>query len=333
MLLSTFLIAIIAFSSGVASRSEQPLSDSTIMSVEPSPTYTLLGSTLTVNITVANVSDFAGWEFELYWLNKKLNGTSVAEGPFLKQAGSTYFSITNFTDNYNSTCGIAWVSAVLLGPGPGVYGTGTIASISFKAKNGGSTGLWFGYTKLVDSAANTIPHVAVSGIAYVTFHCVSVTNVTTSKTIVGQGYGASVNITVENQGNYTETFNATAYANTKAVKTKTVTLTIGNSTTITFTWNTTGFAYGNYTISANIMLTPGETNNGTGKFTYGAVKVTIPGDVNGDGVVNAKDLGILATYWLETVPPVPANVDIGGYGVISGKDLGIVATYWLQSWT
>jgi hypothetical protein len=110
-------------------------------------------------------------------------------------------------------------------------------------------------------------------------------------------------------------------------------LTAGSSASQVIVWNTAGFAYGNYTISVSVMLALGEINLWTGPFTYGMVKVTIPGDINGDGVVNAKDLGILATYWLETVPPAPANVDIGGYGIVNAKDLGILATYWLQSLT
>jgi hypothetical protein len=149
----------------------------------------------------------------------------------------------------------------------------------------------------------------------------------------GQGYSDSINVTVANQGTYMETFNATLCANTIIIATQTVTLAIATSQNITFTWNTAGFAYGTYVISANITLASGETNNWTGPFNYGKVKVTIPGDINGDGVVNAEDLGIMATYWLETVPPAPTNVDIGNYGIINAKDLGILATYWLQSWT
>jgi hypothetical protein len=60
--------------------------------------------------------------------------------------------------------------------------------------------------------------------------------------------------------------------------------------------------------------------------------VTIPGDVGGYGAVNAKDFHIFAQYWLETVPPAPANVDIGGYGVIGPQDFHILASDWLQSW-
>jgi len=331
VLLSAFLITVIASSSGMVSLGERPLSVSTVVEVTPSPTYTLLGGTLTVKITVANVSDCAGAEFKLYWLSKKLNGTGIAEGPFINQAGSTDFIVTSFTDNYNSTCGLAWVSDVLLGPGPGAYGTGAVVSISFKAKNVGSTGLWLGYTKIVDSASNAITHTAANGIAYITFHDVVINSVTASKTVVGQGYSMSINVTVKNQGNYTETFNATAYADTTAIKIKTVTLTIDASTTITFTWNTTGFAYGNYTISAFVTLAPSETNNWTGQFTYGTVLITIPGDVNGDGVVNILDVGIIAAHWLQTVPPGPPNADINGDGIINLLDVSVCAANWLQT--
>jgi len=44
------------------------------------------------------------------------------------------------------------------------------------------------------------------------------------------------------------------------IRTQTVTLESGASTTITFTWNTTGFAKGNYTISAYAWPVPGETD-------------------------------------------------------------------------
>jgi hypothetical protein len=49
---------------------------------------------------------------------------------------------------------------------------------------------------------------------------------------VGQGFSATINVTVANQGNYTETFNVTAYANGTAIQTETLTLTSQNSTTI-----------------------------------------------------------------------------------------------------
>jgi parallel beta-helix repeat protein len=123
-------------------------------------------------------------------------------------------------------------------------------------------------------------------------HDITVTAVAPSKTVVGQGYCLNINVTLANQGDFTETFNVTVYANTTAIQTKTLTLTSGNSITITFTWNTAGFAKGNYTISAEADIVPGELSITDNKFANGEVKVTIPGDINGDNFVNYLD-GIL----------------------------------------
>ena len=54
-------------------------------------------------------------------------------------------------------------------------------------------------------------------------HDVAVTNVIPSKTVVGHGYSLNINITVANQGDYTETFNVTLYANTTTIETKQIT--------------------------------------------------------------------------------------------------------------
>jgi parallel beta-helix repeat protein len=112
-------------------------------------------------------------------------------------------------------------------------------------------------------------------------HDITTTNVTPLKTIVGQGFSMHINVTVTNQGDFTETFNVTVYANTTSIATQTVTLTSGNSTTITFTWNTTGFAKGNYTISAYAWPVIGEADTDDNTLPDGLVTVTIPGDCAG----------------------------------------------------
>jgi len=80
------------------------------------------------------------------------------------------------------------------------------------------------------------------------YHNIAVTNLTPLKTIVGQGNTININVTVENSCDFTEFFNVTLYANTTEIGTKQITLTSLNSTTLTFTWDTTGFAKGNYTV-------------------------------------------------------------------------------------
>jgi hypothetical protein len=121
-------------------------------------------------------------------------------------------------------------------------------------------------------------------------HDVAVTNVTSAKTVIGQGYGGNVTVTVQNQGNFTETFNVTVYANTTSVASQNVTLISGNSTTLTFTWNTTGFAYGNYTISAYALPVQGETSTGDNTLSDGTVIISHLGDITGDGKCDIQDL-------------------------------------------
>jgi hypothetical protein len=180
----------------------------------------------------------------------------------------------------------------------------------------------------------------ISSIATVTVlpDNVAITNVMLSKTIVFEGDEATVSVTVSNQGNYIETFKVTVYANNSTgiyvAASQIITIPSGESYTIPLTWITTGFSYGNYTISANITLETGETNTWTGPYGNGTVTVTIPGDINGDGTVNGLDLAIMASAWLSTpgMPNWKSNADINGDGVVNGLDLGIMAQYWLQSY-
>jgi outer membrane protein assembly factor BamB len=104
-------------------------------------------------------------------------------------------------------------------------------------------------------------------------HDVAVTNVAPSKTVIGQGYSDSINVTAANEGSYTETFSVTVYANSEIITSQKITLTSGNSATITFAWNTTGFAYGKYTISAYAWLVSGETNTADNIHVDGTVEV------------------------------------------------------------
>jgi thermitase len=158
-------------------------------------------------------------------------------------------------------------------------------------------------------------------------HDVAVTSLHLTKTIVGQGYTMNINVTVANQGGYTETFNVTLYANTTAIQTRQVTLANKASTTLTYTWNTTGFAKGNYAIWAYAWPVPGETDTADNTFTNGSVYVDIPGDVNGDRKVDGIDLWEVARR-LGTIYPDPRfnpNMDIDNNKKIDGIDMWIIA--------
>jgi hypothetical protein len=147
------------------------------------------------------------------------------------------------------------------------------------------------------------------------------------KTVVGQGYGANVTVTAADPGDNPETFNVSAYANTTLFASQNVTLASGDSVDITFTWNTTGFVYGNYTISAYAWPVPGETDITNNNYTDSNVVVTIPGDLNGDFKVSLTDLVLVAKAYGTTPSEAEwnPNADINNDGKVSLPDLVIMA--------
>jgi parallel beta-helix repeat protein len=173
-------------------------------------------------------------------------------------------------------------------------------------------------------------------------HDVAVTNVLTSRTVVGQGYDLNITVTAANLGTYPETFNVTVDANAASIGSQTVILPIGSSANFTLVWNTKSFPYSNHTISAYAWPVPGETNIANNNFTSGVVTVTISGDLNGDFKVNLSDLTILARaygshcanydYQGESAPPNwNPNADINGDGKVSLSDLTLMARHYGQS--
>jgi parallel beta-helix repeat protein len=169
-------------------------------------------------------------------------------------------------------------------------------------------------------------------------HDIGITGITTSRTIVGQGFNLSINTTIFNYGDNTETFNVTVYCNETAITLRsgenytTVTLTSGESRTVAIAWNTSGFAKGNYTIWAYAWPVLGETDTADNNFTGGWVLVTIPGDLNGDLKVSLADLVILAIAYGSRPGDTGWNpkADIDGNNVVGLSDLVILANHYGQ---
>lgn len=53
----------------------------------------------------------------------------------------------------------------------------------------------------------------------------------------------------------------------------------------------------------------------------------VPGDVNGDGIVNALDLALVASNWGNGYGPGDANGD----GIVNGQDIALIASNWLKT--
>lgn len=270
------------------------------------------GDIFSINITVSDVTDLFAWQFRLFYQSAVLNGTDIAEGPFLAQGGVTpFFIITNFTDNYNATHGFMWVSSTRKADEGGVNGTGTLATISFKTVGGGNSILHLFDTKLIDSVkpfGNLIPHEVFGGWAYVGLVNIAITDLKTPINIPN-GTMAYINVTTQNKGQFTANFDVTLYDDYDPIETKSVIDLPGGGTQIlNFTWDTTPIPVGEYTLNATATLVPGESDTSDNTFS---VKVH----------VGIRDVAVTSiTPNRTSIPPgIPAidlNVTVRNKGVV-----------------
>ena len=65
------------------------------------------------------------------------------------------------------------------------------------------------------------------------------------------------------------------------------------------------------------------TTVGSSSLVMNGVPAPIIGDINGDGVVNGFDLGLLLSGWGQ-----PGPTDLNNDGITNGFDLGVLLTNW-----
>jgi hypothetical protein len=184
-------------------------------------------------------------------------------------------------------------------------------------------------------------------ITRVLLHDIAVADVERSKTIIGQGYACSINVTVANQGDFDENFGVTVYANEQVIgAVASGTIANGTTKTLILVWNTTGFAYGNYSIKAVADVVTGETDVGDNTLIDGWVLVSIPGDINGDKKVELRDVftvgkafgskrGTDGLYWhspAKSCCPHSPVCDINDDGTIDLKDYYVTCKNFAKSW-
>jgi len=160
-----------------------------------------------------------------------------------------------------------------------------------------------------------------------TVHDVAILNVEAHPTQVFQGSTVNITVVASNEGTETEAFNVTVYANTTVIQTTIVTLASKNSVTVTITWDTDGFAEGDYIISAYAWPVSGESDTADNTFVDGVVKIKMLGDVNGDEKVDYWDLFLLARAYgsVRGDPNWNEQADFNSDGCINYMDLYILA--------
>jgi PKD repeat protein len=256
------------------------------------------GEIITINATVHNIGEAdANNASILFYDGNPANGTLIGECVVNVIAGEA----ENASIQWNATRGTHQINA-LISP----Y----------------NEFLELNYTNNIASRA-----IRASG------HDITLLTITISKTVVGQTYEMPIDVIVENQGDFQENFNVTLLANTTIIGKQTAdNFPNGTWTILVFTWNTSGFAKGNYTISAYAQPVSGETDTPDNNCTDGWVKVTMPGDVTGEGTCNMLDIQIMINKFMAS-PPDPRydpNVDVNNDGSINMVEIQIAINNFLK---
>jgi hypothetical protein len=134
----------------------------TLLYIDPPESTAVLGQSVTVNVTVSDVANLYGFEFEIRCDPTILKILNVTEGDFLKKGGETFF-----WPEINETEGYVYVLSTLFRVTKGVDGDGTLVTITFETIGEGTTTVSFYVTKLSDSQPKPIAHITNDGLVRV----------------------------------------------------------------------------------------------------------------------------------------------------------------------
>jgi hypothetical protein len=247
------------------------------VNVSPSSTIAGAGQSFSVNLTVSDVLDLYGWEFKLNWSAAYLDVMNIIEGSFLRNGGETFF-----TFRFDNAEGHLIADGTLLGNVFGVTGTGVLATVTFYVKAAGESVLDLYYVTFLDSSypepQTMLCQTAGGYWLSLPEHDVSVADMIVSPMTVLPGQIVSINITVQNDGAYVETFNVATYVGLISVGELQTTLDPGCSTVLQFTWDTSGWSKGEYVVSSSASIVPGEIDlEDNNKTAYDKVTILTPG--------------------------------------------------------
>jgi len=251
----------------------QPVSAGTYPAIYIEPA-TIINSALVLgeNFTISICTDYNGndiWIYELALTYNPdiLHGVKVTNGDLITK--DKHSAARFWAGIFNNTSGrlsytSAWFSymrAVTSGPG-------TLANVTFTVVGTGISNITLGpitrlrgysegnsYTIIdAESQPDHISHGYFNNVKPI--HDVAVISVVAPTTMVVIGQLVSnINVIIANEGNFTETFDVTVYANTTLIGTRTGNaLTSGYRTTLKFDWDTTDLIEGNCTITAEAIL-------------------------------------------------------------------------------
>ncbi|MCW3980347.1 MAG: C25 family cysteine peptidase, partial [Candidatus Bathyarchaeota archaeon] len=297
----------------------------------PSLIETQAGLMFTVSAKLTDPVDLFGIGFQLRWNSSLVDYVShsiyIPKDTYLW--GVLYEPIQITKDEVNQTIGQYWIEASSSSSSP-FEKDGTVFNMTFQATTSGTCYLTTHFINLTNSLGEPILHRHFNGTVEINpgVHDIAVTDIMSAGSIVGQGYSTSINLTISNQGTFTEDFNCTTYANDTVISVVNITLDGLDEVTLSIPWDTTSWTLGNYTISVDVSSVEGETATLDNFMEDGIILVTTPGDVDGDFDVDIFDIVKIAGAYGSVVgdPQYNGDADVDGDGDIDIFDVVIAAS-------
>ena len=138
----------------VSSLAAAPVLAAPIISIQPATQTVSVNDTFSVDVTITDVTDLYGFQFDLSFSPAVLAALDITEGAFLPSGGGTTFFIPGSIDNNAGT--ISFTADSLIGAISGVTGNGILASVSFQALGAGTSAIELSNIVLQDSVPNDI---------------------------------------------------------------------------------------------------------------------------------------------------------------------------------
>ncbi len=136
-----------------------PVTNTTVLSLGPKSVSSAeakrvrVGDTFTLHFNAEDVTNLAGWQFDIAFNPDVLEAVDVIEGDFLKVGGTNTFFQKGNTDN--TTGKISGFNGARFGSG--VTGTGTLLSVKFSAKAFGESKLTLSNVQLGVATGQVLP--------------------------------------------------------------------------------------------------------------------------------------------------------------------------------
>lgn len=172
----------------------------------------------------------------------------------------------------------------------------------------------------------------------VVVHDIAVISVTAS---INYGYReyigtVTVFVTVKNEGTISEDFTVIAYYNSTDIASQAVSIEPGGVNVLLYFLDLKYAQYGDYHLKAEAIPVPYETDQSDNLLVGETIRLTIPGDVNFDRLVNILDWSSVSAHWYPGPPVGPvgydSQLDVNLDEAINMIEVSVVSAHWNERW-